>query len=372
MTLEQRLMAVFRRETPDVMPWFADLTYWYSAAVHRGTLPEEYRGDGVVDLYRDLACGCHEHALNQPWKTQYEDVQITVHEEDAPGGGPPVQTTRWRTPVGTITQTKQYEPQGCCWAYRRYPVQSPDDLAVLRFIHENRRVTPSYATQERQLELWRDWGVPSSVPLRTPLARLIVIWMGVTNTVYALADARKDVEHTLDVLDATDDPIYEIIARSPAPLVYFGDNITGEVVSPSLFNAYFAPCYRKRARQLHAAGKYIFVHIDGTFRALLPHVGPTGVDCAQSLTPAPVGDVPVAEMRELAGGELILWGGVPAAFFSPVYPEEALQDIVMECIEHHRDEGKFMLCVCDQVPPDGIIERVKLVSDLVEEHGRIA
>ena len=372
MTLEQRLLAVFRGETPDVMPWFADLTYWYNAAVQRGTLPEQYRGDGVVALYRDLGCGCHEHALNQPWDTEYSDVEITVRQQKRPDGTPWLDTTQWRTPVGTLTQVKQFEPEGCCWAYRRYPVQTPQDLKVLRFIFRNQHVTLNYATQQRQLRMWGDWGVCSSMPLRSPLARLIVIWMGVTNTAYALADAPWDVECTLEVLDEADDPIYDIIARSPAPLVYFGENITGEVVSPKLFGRYYAPYYRKRAAQLHAAGKRIFVHIDGTFRALLPLVGDTGVDCAQSLTPAPVGDVSVREMRALAGDDLILWGGIPGAYFSPVYPEEHLRNIVMECIEHHLDTGRFILGVSDQVPADGIIERVKVVSDIVAQHARLA
>jgi hypothetical protein len=95
------------------------------------------------------------------------------------------------------------------------------------------------------------------------------------------------------------------------------------------------------------------------------------VDCAQSLTPAPVGDVPLEDFRQLAGPDLILWGGVPAAYFSPLYSEETLRDIVLKAIRLYKNDPRFMLCVCDQVPPDGIIERVRMVSDLVEEYGRI-
>jgi hypothetical protein len=45
-------------------------------------------------------------------------------------------------------------------------------------------------------------------------------------------------------------------------------------------------------------------------------------------------------------------------------------DIVMACIEHHKEQGRFIMGVCDQVPPDGEIERVRLVTDLVEKYGR--
>ena len=52
MTHKERLFAVFRGTHPDLMPWFADLTYWYNAAASRGTLPERYKDDGLVQLYR--------------------------------------------------------------------------------------------------------------------------------------------------------------------------------------------------------------------------------------------------------------------------------------------------------------------------------
>lgn len=371
MTHKERLMAVFQGGKPDVMPWYADLTYWYSAEVVKGTLSERYRGDGVVQLYKDLNVGAHEHVLNQPWQTDYEDVQVKVEEERNAAGQVVRQRTSWVTPVGTLSQIQEFEFNSYCWAYREYPVKTPDDLKVLRFIFQHQHVTPYYSEQIRQIELFGDWGVAASMPHRTPMANLFVIWMGVTNTVYALADAPEEIEETLEVLSAADDPIYEIICQSPAPLVYFPDNITGEVVSPRIFQKYYAPYYRRRAEQLHRAGKYIFVHIDGTFKNLIPHVAPTGVDCAQSLTPAPVGDVPLEDFRTLAGADLILWGGVPAAYFSPVYPEEALREIVLKAIRLYKHDPRFMLCVCDQVPPDGIIERVRMVSNLVEEHGRI-
>jgi len=47
------MMAVFEGKKPDVIPWFADLGYWYYAETEKGTLPEKYKGNGVVQLYCD-------------------------------------------------------------------------------------------------------------------------------------------------------------------------------------------------------------------------------------------------------------------------------------------------------------------------------
>jgi hypothetical protein len=249
-------------------------------------------------------------------------------------------------------------------------VQSVEDLRTLRFICEHSHHSADYCLQERQLRLWEGIGVPSSVPPRSPMANLIVIWMGVVNLSYALADARSEVEQTLEVMGSSEDDIYAIIERTPAPLVYFGENITGDVVSPRIFDAYYAPYYRRRLPGLHGAGKHVFVHVDGTFRAVLPHIARTGVDCAQSLVAAPVGDVALSEMRDLAGPDLVLWSGVPGALFSPLYSEDMVREMTLDCIKYHKEHGRFIVGVCDQVPPDGVIERVRLITDLVEEHGR--
>jgi len=367
MTPNERLLAVFQGKQPDVIPWHADLTYWYNAQRVWDKLPEAWRGDGVRQMYLDLRAGCHEHALFNPWRQEFEgtETRVETYEE----GAVQLQRTQWHTPVGSLTQVKQYEPQAATWAYRKYPVASQEDLRTLRWMYEHLKVTPNFAPEQEALGFWKDWGLPSSVPPRSPMAHLIVIWAGVMNASYALADCPEEIERTLWTMHEAEDPIYEACAKAPAPLVYFGENITGEVVSPSLFDRYYRPFYEQRVPQLHSAGKYVFVHVDGAFRNILKPLAATGVDCAQSLTPAPVGDVPVCEMRQVAGPDLILWGGVPAAFFSPLYPEQALIDIVLECLRRYKHDGKFMLCVCDQVPPDGIIDRVRLVSELVEEYG---
>jgi hypothetical protein len=369
MTPKDKIMAVFSGKGSPKLPWFADLTYWYNAQAGNGVLPEKYRGDGVVQLYKDLGCGCHEHALAWPWKTEYTDVEIVQRVEKDADGNPHLNFIEWKTPLGSIRQVQQYEPLGCCWAYRQYPVQTVDDLKVLRFIFEHQTITPDYTVQERQLALWGDIGTPASIPPRSPLANLIVVWMGVQNTVYAMADDIVEVEKTLATLGDADDAIYDIIEKSPATMVYFGENITSEVVTPNLFKKYYAPYYKKRVPGLHKAGKYIFVHVDGTVRGVLPLMAETGVDCAQSLTPAPVGDATVAEMRELAGPDLIMWSGVPGALFSPVYDEVVLRQCITECIEEFRRNGRFIMGICDQLPPDGILDRVRIVTDMIEEAG---
>jgi len=316
--------------------------------------------------------GAWEHVISGTYSISVHDYEVKVKQEKDSNGKPVKEKIEWITPVGTLSQAKEYIPQAFTWAYKEYPVKNIKELEILRFIYEHQEVKQvSDEGQKKLMGVYGKWGVGSSAPPRNPMVSLFVEWMGVVNTIYALMDAPEEVEKTLEVISRIFDPIFDAICSAPAPLVCFGDNITGEVVSPKIFEKYYAPHYRKYTPGLRKAGKYSLVHIDGTMRGILPLVSRTGIDCGQSLTPAPVGDVEVEEMRKLAGPDLILAGGVPGAFFSPVFPRKALEDIVMRCLKHYKNDGKFMLCVCDQVPPDAEIDRVKMVSDLVEKYGRV-
>jgi len=370
MNLQERLLAVFSGKEPDVMPWFADLTYWYRAQVYRNELPSKYLGErGQMQLYRDLGCGSHEELYNLPGELTYYNVKC-VNSMEKLRDNIIIYEEGYRTPVGEIVAVRKFVPKSVSSPYLKYPVETKQDLKVLQYIYENQEFKPDYSLQHDRLKNWEGLGFISSLPPRTPFQRMIVIWAGVVNTVRLMMREPEELEETAQVMSEADDPIYEAVCESPAPGVYFGENITSEVISPSLFKRYHTPYYKRRVEQLHAAKKIIFVHIDGTLRGVLPLMEETGVDCAQSVTPAPVGDVPVEELREIAGPNIILWGGLPGVYFSYLYPKKLLQQMALDIIKNHLEGHKFIMGVADQVPPDGDIRRVRMVTDLMEKHAR--
>jgi len=370
MNLQERILAVFSGKKPDVMPWFADLTYWYRAKTYWNELPSKYLGErGRIRLYKDLGCGSHEELFNLPGEITYYNTKC-INSVETLRDGSIIREEGYSTPVGSITAVRKFVPKSVSSAYIKYAVATRQDLKVLQYLCKNQEFKPDYSLQYDRLKNWNGIGFVSSLPPRTPFQRLIVVWAGVVNTIRLMMREPEELEETIQVMSEADDPIYEAVCESPAPGVYFGENITSEVISPRIFRKYHAPYYKKRVRQLHAAKKIIFVHIDGTLKGVLPLMEETGVDCAQSVTPAPVGDIPVEKLREVAGQNIILWGGLPGVYFSSIYPEKALRQTALDVIKYHLEGHKFIMGVSDQVPPDGDIRRVKMVTDLVEKYAR--
>jgi len=360
MNFRQRLLAVLGGERPDVMPWFADLSYWYHAQKLAGLLPAEYEDDeGFVKLHADHNVGYY---LGYASASSSTHENVTASTETAGD----VTTTRWRTPVGEIYGEKRFLPETASSAPTKWPVESAQDLRVLRYIADSTRTTPTYERYELLKRLCDGQGHPTVLPPRSPISQMLAQWTGAVNLAYLVADAPEELEVTLEALGRAADGAYEAILGCDTPFVELPDNLSGEVVT-SLFERYQFDYYVARIEPLHAAGKKVGTHLDGTMRGILPLLVATGLDFIESITPKPTGDVAVEDLRDLAGPEIILFGGIPGAMFAPPFSADDMRRQVELVIEHHWEGGKFILGVADQVPPDGDMSLVRLAGDLCEE-----
>lgn len=364
MTLRERIETVFRGGTPDAMVFFADLTYWHGAHSQIGDLPEAWRGPrGIGRLHRDLGAG--EYVPGCCAYTTQEGDGVRTEEDHAPSE----HIRRIITPVGTLTERREYSAPSFSWGITEHLVKEAADLRILRYIMEQRSYRPC---PERIAEIDRDYGdfgLPIVAVPGSPLTELNKSWAGIMGMCYLLADAPAEVQKTLDAIAESQSRLYDITAACNCNYVMVCENLTGETMG-GYFNEYLAPYLARRTDHLHRHGKKVIIHIDGTLRGVLEKIAGTGIDCVDAITPAPVGDVPVTELRHLAGDRLLILGGLPGAMFAPPFTAKDMERHVRDIIHCHKDSGRFMLGVADQVPPDGDIYLVRLVRDLLETEGR--
>ena len=361
MTIRQRVISVFEGRVPDVMPWFADLTYWITGQRNRGTFPKEYEGDeGYLQLHKDLGVGVFLYSPSVYYGRRDESLFTSVNKKEGE-----LDIHEVHTPEGILRSARKYCPMSLSSALVEYAVKTPIDLNALRCFISSEDVFPNYEPFERRDALWGEDGIPVLLPPRTPLARLIVEWAGIENLAFLVADYPEEVEKTIDVIARKEDEIYEIICRSPALVVEFPDNLTAET-SGGFFKRYSVNYYVKRINQLHKAGKIVGVHLDGTMRGLISTIAATGIDYIESITPEPVGDVPIEELRSLVAENTILWGGIPGAMFAPPFTWDELERHVEKIIACHANTGIFVLATADQVPPNGDIDFVRRISEMLE------
>ncbi len=361
MTLRERVLTVLRGGVPDRVPWFADLDYWADAMEQRGERPPGFRRSAAyLDFHRKLNAGFYLQGY-WPFRALYnEDVQVNEWTEGI------FTHRRVQTPLGMLEGRWRFSPVSCSTAPSRYMVQDASDLASLRYWLEHTRYEPDYALARWRAAHVGDLGVVLAYLPRSPLMKMVVEYAGIVKTVELWVDARSELEAALAAIEAAHDRAAAIALASPAECLMIPENLSAEMIGPRLFEAYMRPYQTRWNRRIREAGKFSFIHMDGTLRGLLGPVASTGFSVIEAFTPAPVGNMDIAEMRERVEPDTVLWGGIPGAFFSPTCSDAAFDAHVHAMLDVMTTQPGFVLGVADQVPPDGLYARVKRVAEIVE------
>jgi hypothetical protein len=367
MTPRERMNAVLRGRKPDAMAWCGDMTYWHAAHTEIGDIPERWKGkEGRHRLNLELGLSEYVPGCTGGDVIEGEGVRL----ESSRDGG--LWVNRWHTPAGVIQETQAYCPDSFSWGYTEHAVKTAADLRAVRYIYEHRRFVPApdrFALEDAE---YASYGLgPTHVAAPpTPISELNKHWVGVMELAYLLMDEPEETRRALDAIGAFHDAVYRGLADAPPSCVMICENLTATTMA-GYFDAFIAPYVRRWTGWLRARGHISMLHNDGTLRGTLEKLGPAGVDCVDSVVPKPVGDVAIADLRALAGPDVILIGGLPGAMFAPPFTAMDIEKQVLEIIRHHKDSNKFIFGVADQVPPNGDLGLVKRVGELIEEHGRL-
>lgn len=367
----ERVLALLQGNTPDRVPWLGDLTYWAHALEVRGEVPPHFQSSpAYYDWHRELGVGFYLQGY-EPFRRVLDD---TVHIEEQRHGREYRRT--YHTPVGSITEIEVYLPESYTQAYTQRLVKTREDLAVLRYIFEHATFVPDYEEAARRHALVQDLGVVLCYLPKSPFMQLTALLAGIESVVGLWMEARDEFEAALAVIEQKSDEAAALALASPAECLMIPENLSSEVVGKRFFERYLRGYQEKWNAAIRAAGKYSFVHLDGTTRGLIRELASTGFRVIEAVTPKPVGDITMQEMaerveptRQPGQPPCVLWGGVPGVYFTDLVSDEEFDRHVREVLGLMVTEPRFVLGVADQVPPDGLRRRVARVVELVERYG---
>ncbi len=361
----QRILTLLSGGLPDRVPWFGDLTYWAGAMERRGEVPPGWQlTEDYYRFHRELGVGFYLQGYWAFRAVTEGDVAVEEHSD----GRSRFRTVR--TPVGTLSEEWRYLPASYAWAPHKHFVETPADLAPLRYWFEHRHYLPDEEEAIRRRPRLEDLGVVLCYLPRSPFMELTAEMAGIVHIVELWLQVPDELDETLAVMERAFDRAAEVAITIPADCLMIPENLSSESVGRRFYERYVRPWETKWVARIRAAGKYSFIHMDGTLRGLLAQVGSVGYDVIEAVTPQPVGDMRLSETRALAGPRSILWGGLPGTYFTPLVSAAEFERHVRETLEVMVADRRMVLGVADQVPPDGLRSRVARVVELVEQYGR--
>ncbi len=365
MTPRENVLAVLRRQPADRVPWFGDLDYWATALVRRGERPADFKENAdYLAWHRELGVGFYLQGWF-PMRLSVVGGSLEDREDDV------ARERVIRTPRGTLRERWEWSAQTFSWAPVERLVKTIEDLRVYRWVAEHADWEADYAHAARRGPQIGGQGVLLGYLHHSPLMQMVALDAGIEFVAAADADEPSLLDAALAAWAGSLEPAQRIAIASPAEVLMISDNLSSEVVGTRLFERYLRPYYTAWTPRIREAGKLSCLHLDGTLRGLLRQVSECGFTFIEAMTPAPVGDVPVSAWPSFRGGsEVVYWGGVPGAYFSPVTGEAEFERHVREVLGVMRADRAMVLGVADQVPPDALEHRVRRVAEMVEEHGR--
>ncbi len=364
MTPRERILTLLSGSCPDRVPWFGDLDYLAYAMTVRGKIGKDFRtSDEYIDWHRDLGVGFYLQG-HFPFRTIIENCGIREWRDG---------DDRFReieTPYGTLRE---------CWRYRdvtfseapvEYLMKSADDLPALLHVYENTNYEADYRYAEQRKSAIGDQGFLLCYAPKSPFMQLVVLEAGIEAVTIAALTEPEKFASLLEVMTEAHGRAAEIALHSPAEALMIPENLSSEMIGPRFFEQYMREYQEKWIGKIGDAGKFSFIHMDGTLKGLLREECSTGITVLEALTPEPVGDVDIKDFADYAGeSKSILWGGIPGVYFTDKVSDDEFEAHSRRVLDVMKKEPRYVLGVADQVPPDALIDRVKRIGEIVGEYG---
>jgi len=125
-----------------------------------------------------------------------------------------------------------------------------------------------------------------------------------------------------------------------------------EFWSPKLFSEFILPGLKKDAALAHQAGARLGYIITSGVTAIADLIVESGADVMVGVDPGEGKGTTLAQVRDLLGGRIGLWGGVSGPLVVEEGTEEEVRKAVEEAMEALTPTGRFILCPVDNVRAD--------------------
>lgn len=335
--------------------YLPDMTLWYDWHQSRGTLPRAWQDRSLLDIGR--AMGVPVWLPVRPWRVSAPEVETTVTKQEGE------RVVRSTTSAGELVARWTVGPDGDWWQ-TEYPIKTPGDLAAALEMVKARSYVFDPADVVRLEADVGDHGILALEIPRRPYSDLLHEFLGWSDGLVFLRETA--VQEMLAVLEDKLQDLVREVAQLAGHLVYSPDNLDGQYISPRMFGKGLAGSYLRSAEMLRDHGKRLVVHIGGPVRHLVAPLAKAGVGGIEGIAGPPQSNATLAEAREMAGEDLVLWGGIPQDFLVDSHDRQAFENAVKQAVQEAKGDRHMILGIADRVPVNTELDRLKELPRLID------
>ena len=396
-THKSRMLAAFRGQPVDALPYVPRLDLWYLANSTLGTLPPQHAGKSMNEIARAEGWALYfrfaDNQLDEQVQPQYlhrgiglyasrdtvydivfpPEIEIRVQHS---GGRKRVE---YHTPLGMVSTTVHYDLQAQQLGITiptivEHLIKTSTDYAAAGYLFEHLDVVPNFERFQRwSSQEIRDDGVPVALGFlgASPINEIQRDLIDSTQFFFHYKDHQDQMSRLGAQMEPLFNKILSIMCKSPADVVWWGANFDDMITYPPYFEREIQPWIRKVSSTLEQHGKLLMCHTDGENEGLMDLIRDSGMHIAESICPAPMTKVSLAEYYQRWGQKLTLFGGVPSTVVLDETSDADFEAYMDELFRAVAPGTRYLVGIADQVPPNAIFSRLQRIGERVHKEGAL-
>ncbi len=371
MTHRERMLASIRGEVVDHVPFAPRWELWFDSAVREGTLPERLRGMDLYEATREMGWGIKGNVA-PVYRPEVRNTKVTETVHEAAGVRDTV--TEYETPFGTVSKLFRVTPEliqhGVKGLEIEHMIKGPEDYDATIHVIENTEVVPTYDELREMDTMVDEDGLLIGNAGYGPFHRLMRDFVGYENTYYQLNDYPEQFARLLKAMEEHTREIVRVCVESEVLVLRHDGNHDSYLTPPPIFDEYFVPFFQHFTEECAKHGKVSCTHTDGDQSLLLDQIRDSGFAMCEAFTSPPMTPTSIANARAVWGPDVVIWGGIASVMLAPEYSDAEFEDHVVQLIRDAAPGNRFIMGTGDNLPTDGLLERMVRADELCKTEGR--
>ena len=377
MTSRERLLAAYAHKAVDRVPCSPRVWAWMREYYDDGSNDTLLRMAAEFGFDPHTAVGVFSHVTGLTTSVAFDLPGVEARTEAWMERDLRAVRRVFSTPEGELTDVTFLAPPGDRTfgispnpLRREYMLKGKEDLGKLRFLlaDKSKVSLDSYFATERH------FGERGLVMLNimSPMCHRAGDVMAMEDLMVAYYDDRAFFDEVMalfqrEMMDEVEHAIRAGVTHFFANWYY---NSMSVGWSPTIWRDVFAPQLREMCDRVHAAGGTVNLYDDGKFMPVAELLADAGIDVLQTLTPPPVGDCDLAELKVRIGDRVCLMGYVDLLYVIQRGTPELIEQTVKDAIETAGPTG-FILGSSDSIRDGSPVANVRAYFDAARKYGQL-
>jgi len=376
MNSKERLLSVLRGKKSDRIPWAPLIDGYFLSFLKEKNIEMNavealrYIGADILErhvpTYTDIMMMGSSDMIyvNPKDEIVQKNIKIALHFDKR---NEEIFNT-YETPIGIIKEKYVFTKASPWLAFPvEHKIKRKEDLKIYKYLLENINPKPNFENFQKEVDYIGNDGLASASGPSTPIMRLLQREMGIETFYYYFHDYPIEMEEILDIMHERNKKIYHIIIKSPAEVIIDYENSSTTLFSPQIFDRYCLNQINEYANIVHQAGKIFLTHMCGKLDNIMNLLSQGKQDGIIDVSPAPTGDLNIAEALKSWGKTKVVMGGIDATAFTQLSVDD-IKKYVRDLLRQIGPANNFILGSGDATPYGTPLENLKAVTEVVRNY----